>query len=170
MNLVRSNSDLPRGSTQGNTEAGTEGDTEPETETESKVDSVTTDSVPANADLDLLELGEACPGCLNLDPAHVTREEPDGWYKNDREDIVSFFNDWLHFLGAVRAGECSICPILVEILSFYGLDRGTEDEDELNTSIEVRLPRSEQGNIELVFDGVSGDSIVVQVYVCMSPA
>jgi hypothetical protein len=43
-------------------------------------------------------------------------------------------------------------------------------EDELNTSIEVRLPRSEQGNIELVFDGVSGDSIVVQVYVCMSPA
>lgn len=171
MDLVRLCSDRPEDFNQGRTKAGNEGDAGTGTEREINAESEA-HSIPAIAEavanLDLGELGEACPECLNLDPVHVVLGRPGGWYKNETEDVISFSNDWLHFLSAEDAGECSVCPILVDILSFYGLDRGTDDEEELDTRIEVRLPRSGQGNTELVFDGVSGDSIVVQVYVCMS--
>lgn len=173
MSLIRLYSELPQNyhpdHTPDDVETDTETDTESETEAESESEAGSeagseADSVPAEPH----GLDDTCPECHNLDPLDVILSEPGDWAETYTDEVISYFKIWGDFLGAVKNGQCNICPILVEVLSFYGLDRDPEDEYDLHTPVEVRMPNTVQGNIELAFDGVSGDNIVVQVYVGMS--
>lgn len=87
---------------------------------------------------------------------------------DQKERVVSVRRFWGDLKESAATRACQVCPVLVEILEFFGLYAMDPDIGQL---IMLRIPM-QKGNLEMVFLDMSDTIRYVQLYIgmCILPS